>query len=147
MCPTKQQNGRQQDERHERANVRCKTHREDWKKVQDQPQLSNKSNKCLNCAGNHRTHDCLTRQQPQASSASNPTNGTGIYQNNSQFQNYSLQQHSQQSASTVGLSTPTLMVNNQPLQTGPQGQQQQPSPQVPPVSQQANSPVRPHQFN
>ena len=38
------------------------------------------------------------------------------------------------------------MVNNQ-LQTGPQGQQQHPSPQVPPVSQQVNSPIRHHQFN
>ena len=65
---------------------------------------------------------------------------------NSQFQNNSLQQHSQQSASTVGISTPTLMVNNQ-LRTGPQGQQWHPSPQVPPVIQQANSPIRHHQFN
>ena len=130
----------------ESADERCKMCREDWKKAQDQPQFSNKSNKCLNCAGDHRTRDCPTRQQPQASPASNSANGTGIYQNNSQFQNNSPQQHSQQSASTVGVSTPTLMVNNQ-LQTGLQGQQQQPSPQVPPVSQQANSPIRPHQFN
>ena len=64
-----------------------------------------------------------------------------------QFQNTSPQQHLQQSASTVSISTPTLMVNNQPLQTGPQGQQWQPSPQVPHVSQQANFPIRPHQFN
>ena len=52
----------------------------------------------------------------------------------------------QQSASTVGISTPTLMVNNQ-LQTGPQCQQWHPSPQAPPVSQQENSPIRHHQFN
>ena len=77
---------------------------------------------------------------------SNPANGTGIYKNNSKFQNHSPQQHSQQSASTVGISTPTLMVYNQ-LQTGPQqGQQQHPS-QVPPVRQQANSPIRHTQFN
>ena len=114
--------------------------------MQDQPQFSNKNNKCLNCAGNNRTRDCPTRQQPQAPPTSNPANSTGIYQNNSQFQNTSPQQHSQQSASTVGISTPTLTVNNQ-LQMGPQGQQQQPSPQVPPVSQQANSPIRHHQFN
>ena len=63
-----------------------------------------------------------------------------------QFQNNLPQQHSQQSASTVGISTPTLMVNNQ-LQMGPQGQQQHPSPQVQPVSHQANSPIRHHQFN
>ena len=144
--PTKQQNGRQQDERHESADKRCKTHGEDWKKAQDQLQFSNKSKKCLNCAGDKRTHDCPTRKQPHAPLTSNPANGTDIYQNNLQFQNNSPQQHSQQSASTVGISTPTLMVNNQ-LQTGPQGQQQQPSPQVPPVSQQANSPIRHHQFN
>ena len=77
---------------------------------------------------------------------SNPANGTHIYQNNSQFQNNSPQQHSKQSASAVGISTPTIMVNNQPLQAGLQGQQQQPSPQVPPVSQKANPQVRPQQF-
>ena len=111
-CSTKQQNGRQQDERCKSADKRCKTHREDWKKAQDQPEFFNKSNKCLNCAGDHRTCDCPTRQQSQAPPASNPANGTGIYQNNSQFQNNSPQRHSQQSASTVGISTPTLMVNN-----------------------------------
>ena len=47
----------------------------------------------------------------------------------------------------VGISTSTLMVNNG-LQTGlQQGQQWHPSPQVPPVSQQANSPIRHNQFN
>ena len=77
----------------------------------------------------------------------NPTNGTGIYKNNSQFQNHSPQQHSQQSAFMVGISTTTLMVNNQ-LQTGPQqGQQQHPSPQIPQVSQHSNSPIRQNQFN
>ena len=90
--------------------------------------------------------DCPARQQPHPPT-SNPANGTGIYKNNSQFQNHSPQQHSQQSASTVGISTPTLMVNNQ-LQMGPQqGQQQHPSPQIPPVSQQANSLIRHNQFN
>ena len=115
-------------------------HREYWNKAQHTPQFSNRSNKCLNCAGNHRTHDCPTRQQPHVPPTRNPANGTGIYKNNSP------QQHSQQSASIVGISTPTLMVNNQ-LQMGPQGQQQHPSPQVPPVSQQANSPKGHHQFN
>ena len=47
----------------------------------------------------------------------------------------------------VGISTPTLMVNNQ-LQMGPQqGQQQHPSPQIPPISQQVNSPMTHNQFN
>ena len=87
------------------------------------------------------------RQQPQASTASNPANGTGIYQSHPQFQNISSQQHSQQSQSTVGTSTPTLMVNNPPFQEGLHGQQQQSSAHVPQVNQQANFQVRPQQFN
>ena len=126
-CPTKQQDSRWQDER-------CKTHREDWKKAQDRPQFSNRTNKCLKCAGDHGTHDCPTKQQPHTHPIGNPANGTDIYKNNSQFQNHSPQQHSQQSASTIGISTRTLMVNNQ-LQMGPQqGQQQHPSLQIPPIS-------------
>ena len=121
-CPTKKHNGRQLDKRHKSVNrgsdERHENHREDWKKAQDQPQFSNKNNRCLNCAGNHRTCDCPMRQQPQASTANNPANGTGIYQSNPQFQNISPQQHSQQSQSTVGTSTPTLMVNNPPFQEG-----------------------------
>ena len=116
-------------------------------KAQDRPQFSNRTNKCLHCAGDHGTCDCPTRQQSHAPSIGNPTNGTGIYQNNSQFQTHSPQQHSQQSAFMVGISTSTLIVNNQ-LQTGPQqGQQQHPSPQIPPVSQHVNSPIRHNQFN
>ena len=111
-CPAKQQDGRQWDERHKNANKRCETHREDWKKAQDRPQFSNRTNKCFNCAGNHGTHDCPTRQQPHTPPIGNSANGTGTYKNNSQFQNHSPQQHSQQSASMVSISTPTLMVNN-----------------------------------
>ena len=54
------------------------------------------------------------RQQQQATTTSNPASGTGIYQNTSQFSNTSpphsshSQQHSQQSQSTVGVTTPTL---------------------------------------
>ena len=148
-CPTKQQEGKQQDERCGNADERCETCREDWKKAQDRPSSPNRTNKCLNCAGDHGTCDCPTRQQPQAHPPpiGNPANGAGIYKNNSQFQNHSPQQHSQQSVSMVGISTPTIMVNNQ-LQMGPQlGQQQHPSPQIPPVSQHANSPIRHNQFN
>ena len=77
----------------------------------------------------------------------NPANGTGIYKINSQSQNHSPRQHSQQSASTMSISTPTLMVNN-PLQTGPQqGQQQHPPPQIPPTNQPTNCPIRHNQFN
>ena len=63
-CLTKQQDNRQQDERLESTDERCKTWREDWKKAQDRPQFSNRINKCLNCTGDHRTYDCPTRQQP-----------------------------------------------------------------------------------
>ena len=118
----------------------------DWKKAQDQPQFSNKDNRCLNCTGDHRTHDCPTIQ-PQAATISNPANSTGIYQNNQPFQNVSPKQHSQQSQSTVGASTPTLMVNNPQLQPGLQGQHQQLPPPAQPVNQQANFQVRPQQFN
>ena len=87
------------------------------------------------------------RQQPQAPTTSKHAKGTGIYQNNTQFQNNSHQPQSQQSQSTVGTSTPTLMVNNPPFQAGLQGQQQQPSPSVPPVNQQTNFHTRRQQFN
>ena len=40
--------------------------RENWKRAKDQPQYANPENKCLHCAGNHRSHDCPTRHQHQA---------------------------------------------------------------------------------
>ena len=141
-CPLMKQGNRQLDKRCKSVNQgtdeRCKSHREDLKKAQDQPQFYNRDNKCLNCVANHRTCDCPIRQQPQASTISNPANGTGIYQNNPQIQNVSPQQHSQQSQSTVGTLTPTLMVNNPQFQSGLQGQA---------VNQQTNLQVRPQQFN
>ena len=109
-----------------------------------------KDNRCLHCASDHKTHDCPTRQQHQTPTTSNPARGTGIYQNLNQFSNTSpqhsspSQQHSQQSQSTVGITTPTLMVNNSRFQ---QGFQQQPPAPVPQVNQQANYQVRSQQFN
>ena len=145
-CPTKQQDNRLQDERCESADKRHETCREDWEKSQDRPQFSNKTSKCLNCAGDHGSRDCPTRQQPHTPPISNPANGTGIYKNSSQSQNHS-PQHSQQSASTMNISTPMLMVNN-PLQSGPrQGQQQHSPPQMPPPNRPANSPIRHNQFS
>ena len=97
--------GRSKNKSHE-------THREEWKRSQDQPQFSHKNNRY------HQTRDCPVRQQQQATTTSNPAIGTGIYQNTSQFSNTSpphsshSQQHSQQSQSTVGLTTPTLPVTN-----------------------------------
>ena len=105
------------------------------------------TNKCLNCAGDHRTRDCPTRQQPHTPPVSNPANGTGIYKNSSQSQNHSPQQHSQHSTTTMNMSTPMLMVNN-PLQSAPQqGQQQHPPPQMPPSNWPGNSLIRHNQFN
>ena len=91
-----------------------------------------------------------TRQQHQAPTTSNNARGTGIYQNLNQFSNTSpqhsspSQQHYQQSQSTIGVTTPTLTVNNPQFQPG--FQQQPPAP-VPQVNQQANYQVRHQQFN
>ena len=54
------------------------------------------------------------RQQHQASTTSNPASGPGIYQNINKFANTS--HISQQSQSTVGITTSTLPVTNPPLQ-------------------------------
>ena len=131
-------------------NQNHETHREEWKRPQDQPKFLHKDNRCLHCASDHQTHDCSTRQQHQAPTISDHARATGIYQNLNQFSNTSLQhgsssqQHSQQSQSTVGITTPTLMVYNPQFQ---QGFQQQPPAPVPQVNQQANYQVRPQQFN
>ena len=82
-CPTKQQENRQQDERCKSADKRCKTHREDWKKLQDRLQFSSETNKCLNCAGDYRTRDCPKGQQPYTPPISNLAIGPGIYKNSS----------------------------------------------------------------
>ena len=64
------------------------------------------------------------RHQHQASTTSNPASGSGIYDSKSNPDisspsNSSLPQDSQQSQSTVGITTPTFMVNNSPRQPGP----------------------------
>ena len=128
-CPLKKQGRQQPDKRHKSVNQgadkRCETHREDWRRAQDQPQYSHLDNRCLNCAGSHKTRDCPMRQQHQAPPANNPVGSTGKnYQYLPQFQQPSPQQHSQQSQSTVGSSTPLLMVNNLQYQQGLQGQPQ-----------------------
>ena len=123
-CPTKQQDAGQALKGHElhgpnhKSNELC---RDDWKRSQDQPRFSNPDSRCLNCAGNHATCDCPMRHQHQASTTSNPASGSGIYNSQSNFNissppNSSLPQNSQQSQSTVGITMPTLMVNNPPRQ-------------------------------
>ena len=137
-CPSKQQGNRPNQEGREfwengQSHETCK---EEWKRSQDQPQFSHKNNRCLHCASNHQSHDCPTRQQHKASTTSSPASGPGIYQNTSQFSNTSSlhtshpQQHSQQSQSTVGITTPTLTVTNPPFPHNFQ--------HPPPVNQQLN---------
>ena len=92
-CPLKNKDKQQQDERHKSNQGTAEKHescREDWKKAQDQPQFSNPDNGCLNCAGNHRTCDCMTRQQHQAPPINNPVTGQGIYNSPSHFTHPSL---------------------------------------------------------
>ena len=74
--------------------------------------------------------------------ATNPVGSTGTHSPHyfPQFSNPSPQQHSQQSQSTFGSSTLTLMINN-PLWFQ-QGSQRQ---VTPPAQQQANQQVRPSQ--
>ena len=90
------------------------------------------------------------RQQHQVPTTSNPASGTGIYTYHNSLSNTSpqpsspSQPHSQQSQSTVDITTLTLMVNNPPFQ---QGLQQQPPAPIPQANQQATYQVRPQQFN
>ena len=125
-CPTKQQDAEQAPEGRE---FHGPTHegnelsRNKWRRSQDQLRFSN-PNRCLSCAGNHSTHDCPARHQHRVSTTSNPTSGSGIYNNKSNPNissppNSSPPQNSQQSQSTVGITTPTLMVINPPRQPGP----------------------------
>ena len=111
-CPNKKR--QQQNKTHESGNRQPEERHKNWKRAQDQPQYSNPENKCLHCAGNHRSHDCPTRHQHQAPPATIPVGSTGTHSPHysSRFSNSSPQRHSQQNQSTVGSSTPTLMVNN-----------------------------------
>ena len=139
-CPNKKR--QQQNKMHESGNQQPEERCKNWKRAQDQPQYLNPENKCLHCAGNHRSHDCPTRHEYQVPPTTNPVGNTGTHSPHyfPQFSNPSPQQHFQQSQSTVGSSTPTLMVNN-PLQF-----QQGPQRQVtPPTQQQVNQQVRPSQ--
>ena len=102
-CPLTNQDKQQQNKRcesNQETAEKHESHREDWKKAQDQPQFSNPDNRCLNCAGNHRTHDCPMRQQHQAPPINNPVNGQGINNSPSHFTHQSPQQQLQQNQST-----------------------------------------------
>ena len=83
------------------------------------------------------------RQQHQDPPANNPVGSAGTnFQYSPHFQQPSPIQHSQQSQSTVGSSTLTLMVNNLQYQQGLQGQpQRQPVPLVQQVNQQVRPPT------
>ena len=123
-CPAKQQGNKpNQEGRKFRENSQShETRKEEWKKSQDQPQFLHRKNKCLHCAGDHQSHDFPTRQQHMANTTSNPVSDAGIYQS-SQFSNTS-----QQSQSTVGITTPTLPVIKPPFQHNFQ--------HLPPINQQ-----------
>ena len=139
-CPNKRRP--QQNKMHKSGNWWPEGKCKNWKRTQDQPQYSNSENKCLHCAGDHRSCDCLTRYQHQALPATNPVGSTGTHSPHyfPWFSNPSPQHHSQQSQSAVGSSTPTLMVNNNPwFQQEPQGQV------TPPGQNQVNQQIRPSQ--
>ena len=102
--PSKQQGNRPNQEENSQSH---ETHRKEQKRSQDQPQFLLINNRHLHCAGDHQSHDCPMRQQHQANTTSNPASGPGIYQNTSKFANTS--HISQQSQSTVGITTPTLL--------------------------------------
>ena len=147
-CPTKNKGNQQQDEKHKNGGQQVDNRHKNWKWTQDQPQFSNPSNRYLHCTGDHGSRDCPMRHQHQAHAppTNNPVGSTGI---NSQYSPHFSQpsppQHSQQSQSTAGSSTPMLMVNNsQQFQHGHQRHT------TPPVQRQVNQQVRPpvlQQFN
>ena len=111
-CPNKRR--QQQNKIHKSENRQPEERRENWKRAQDQPQYSNPENKCLHCAGNHRSCDCPTKHQHQAPPATNPVGSTGTHSPHyfPQFPNPSPQHHSQQSQSMIRTSTLTLIVRN-----------------------------------
>ena len=95
-CPLKKQGRQQPDERcksvNQGTNKRHEDCREDWKRAQDQPQYSHLDNRCLNCGGDHKIHDCPMRQQHQAPPANNPVGSTVThFQYSPQFQQSSPQ--------------------------------------------------------
>ena len=138
-CPTKNQGNQQQDEMHENGNQQMDKRCENWKQAQDWPQFTNPNNRCLHCADDHGSCDYPMRHQHQAPPTNNPVGSTGIQsQYSPHFSQPLPPQHSQESQSTVGSSTPTLRINNpQQFQLGHQRQS------APLVQQQVNQQVRP----
>ena len=76
-CPTKKR--QQQNKIHESGNQCPEERHKNWERAQDQPQYLNPENKCLHCAGNHRSRDCPPRHQHQAPPATNPVGSTGTH--------------------------------------------------------------------
>ena len=110
-CPSKQQGNRQNQEEDSPSH---EMNREKCKRSQDQPQFLHINNRCLHCAGDQQSCNCPMRRQHQANTTSNPTSGPDIYQNTNKIANTS--HFSQQSQSTVGITTPTFPVTNPLLQ-------------------------------
>ena len=138
-CPTKNKGNQQWDKKHKNGDQQIDKRCKNLKQTQDQPQFSNPNNRCLHCAGNHGSCDCPMRHQHHAPPTNNPVGSTSINsQHPPHFLQPSLPQHSQQSQSTEGSSTPMLMINNpQQFQHGHQRQT------TAPVQQQVNQRVRP----
>ena len=75
-CPTKNKSNQQQEEKHKNGGAADGQKNKNCKQTQDQPQFSNPNNRCLHCAGDHRSHDCPMRHQHQAP----PTNNAVVVQ-------------------------------------------------------------------
>ena len=92
--------------------------RDQWKNKNDLPQFSSHHNKCLQCAGDHQTANCM---QPQPSSTNTSTTGTGIppHQNAPSTSRMSAHTNSHSPAtnseSTYHVPTPTLNITAPPF--------------------------------
>ena len=93
--------------------------RDQQKRKDDLPHFSSRHNKCLQCAGDHQTANCMRQQQ--SSSANISTYGTGIppHQNAPSTSHISVHTNSQSPAthseSTLHVQTPTLNINTPPF--------------------------------
>ena len=88
------------------------------KRNEDLPQFSSQQNRCLHCAGDHQTTNCMMTWQQQTP---NSSTGTPIHQNSPNTQQSSSHSSSQSQASrahshsTLHVQTPTLNINAPPF--------------------------------
>ena len=92
--------------------------RDQQKRKDDLPQFSNCHNKCLQCAGDHQTANCM---RPQSSSTNTSTTGTGIPPNQNAPSTSHTSAHTNlhspttHSESTFHVQTPTLNITAPPF--------------------------------